>query len=98
MDAEDGLELEAFVDAMLKYLSQDGVEQKHLVASLCELFAQVPSCALASALGCITPQRRARVHLLSFPTHGCVCTDEVQIARRMSRACTQACMVRWQDL
>ena len=41
MDAEDGLELEAFVDAMLKYLSQDGVEQKHLVASLCELFAQV---------------------------------------------------------
>jgi hypothetical protein len=41
IDAEDGLELEAFVDAMLKYLSQDGVEQRHLVASLCELFAQV---------------------------------------------------------
>lgn len=41
MDAEDGLELVAFVEAMLKYLSQDNVDQNHLVASLCELFAQV---------------------------------------------------------
>lgn len=41
MDAEDGLELLAFVEAMLKYLSKENVDQNHLVASLCELFAQV---------------------------------------------------------
>ena len=41
IDAEDGLELVAFVEAMLKYLSKDDVDEKHLVASLCELFAQV---------------------------------------------------------
>jgi WD40 repeat protein len=41
MDAEDGLELLSFVKAMLKYLSKDNVDENHLVASLCELFAQV---------------------------------------------------------
>jgi hypothetical protein len=41
MESEDGLELNAFVRVMLKYLSQDDVNKEDLVASLCELFAQV---------------------------------------------------------
>jgi len=44
MDAQDGLELVAFVEAMLKYLSKDNVDPNHLTASLCELFAQVCVC------------------------------------------------------
>jgi hypothetical protein len=41
MESEDGLELNAFVRVMLKYLTQDDVNKEDLVASLCELFAQV---------------------------------------------------------
>ena len=38
---EDGLALNNFVRVMLKYLSTETVNTQHLVASLCELFAQV---------------------------------------------------------
>lgn len=38
---EDGLALNNFVRVMLKYLSTETVNIQHLVASLCELFAQV---------------------------------------------------------
>ena len=38
---EDGLGLKDFVRVMLKYLRTDTVNTQHLVASLCELFAQV---------------------------------------------------------
>jgi WD40 repeat protein len=41
IEAEDGLELTHFVRVMLKYLSKEQVDEQHLVASLCELFAQV---------------------------------------------------------
>eukprot|EP00281_Chroomonas_sp_CCMP1168_P016732 CAMPEP_0206215802 /NCGR_PEP_ID=MMETSP0047_2-20121206/2388_1 /ASSEMBLY_ACC=CAM_ASM_000192 /TAXON_ID=195065 /ORGANISM="Chroomonas mesostigmatica_cf, Strain CCMP1168" /LENGTH=801 /DNA_ID=CAMNT_0053638119 /DNA_START=93 /DNA_END=2495 /DNA_ORIENTATION=+ len=42
MEAEDGLTLNSFVRVMLKYLSKDeSINTQDLVASLCELFAQV---------------------------------------------------------